>query len=141
MTETIILEKIKKLGGRITKVRLALIRILIKSGCVVSESALIDGLGRQKLKPNRSTIYRELIFLTDHNIIKKSVLVDQDYYELVGGHHHHHLICLKCNLIVGVELDNHLDDQEKKMARKHKFKNIYHSLEFYGYCQKCQVKK
>ena len=54
-------------------------------------------------------------------------------------HHHHHLICLKCNKIIKVEMTNQLVIEEKRLAKKNNFNIVNHSLDFYGYCQKCQA--
>lgn len=137
MNKELILKTIKNKGGRLGKVRLAVLDIFIKSGCVISENKIVEKLAEQKIKPNRSTIYRELNFLCREKIINKSMLAGEEYFELAGDHHHH-LICLGCQTIRKVELDHHLEYQEKEIAEKNGFKNIKHALEFYGYCQKCQ---
>jgi Fe2+ or Zn2+ uptake regulation protein len=137
MNKDLIYNKIKGKGGRLSRVRLAVLDIFIDSGCVVSENKIVEKLAEQKIKPNRSTIYRELTFLCREKFINKSVLAGEEYFELAGDHHHH-LICLGCQSIRKIELDHHLEHQEKEIAEKNNFKNIKHSLEFYGYCQECQ---
>lgn len=162
MYKTIIYQNIKAQGGRLTRLRQALIEIMLKEDCLISSSKFLLCLKKTKLEPNRSTIYRELKFLVANNIIVKNIISGLSYYEISPSyrsfeinlpeacktknhasshkdHHHHHLICLKCNKIIKVELENQLIKQEQKLAEKTNFNIVNHSLDFYGYCRKCQV--
>lgn len=129
---------IQSSGGRLTKIKKAILSILSKNHCLLSRQKLFEKLKVKKIKPNRSTIYRELKFMTKNNIVIKNTIAGVDYYEMPDSHHHH-LICIGCNLISKVEIKNHLEKQEKQIAKQNKFNIINHSLEFYGYCQKCQA--
>lgn len=132
--------KIREQGGRITKIRSEIIKITSKKNCLISSTDLLSCLSKINIHPNRSTIYRELQFLTKNNVILKNTISGVDYYEMPHDHHHHHhLICMNCNSIIKVEMSNHLEEQEKQIAKQNKFNIINHSLEFYGYCHKCQV--
>jgi len=90
------------------------------------------------MNPNRSTIFRELLFLTKNNILIKNNISGVDCYEIQQDHHHH-LVCLNCNSIIKIEVGGHLAKQEKQIAKRNKFDIINHSLEFYGYCRNCQA--
>ena len=133
-----IIKNIRTQGGRITKVRKLIIQILLDSNCLLSRIDILVKLKKQKIKPNRSTIFRELTFLTQHQIILKNTIADVDYYE-IAKEHHHHLVCLNCNSIKKVSLAYHLTDQEKQIAKQNQFNIINHTLEFYGYCHNCQT--
>lgn len=132
-----ILNKIKAQGGRVTKVRKAILEILSRVDCLMPYQELTNKLVNYKLRPNRSTMFRELIFLTSHQIINKNVIGGVDYYEVTPDHHHH-LVCVKCHEIKKVDLGRHLAKQEKRIAEQNKFNIINHSLEFYGHCRDCQ---
>ena len=138
MSQTItILEKIKEDGYRLTKVRKAMAKILLDEGCLLTSADILSRLSLLRLKADRTTVYRELCFLLEKNIIKKIQLADNKiYYEICAGHHHH-LVCTKCNVVKEIVLGRHLDQQEKKIYKKEKFKVLSHSLEFYGLCSKC----
>ena len=124
--------------GRLTKIKKGIIGILFESRCLLSRTDLVAKLKAKKINPSRSTIYRELQFLTKNNIVAKSNISGTDYYEIPQDHHHH-LVCLECHKISKIEMDNHLKKQEKQIAKQNKFKVTNHSVEFYGYCHKCQV--
>ncbi len=134
----IIHKTIKVSGGRLTKSKKAIADVLSENNCLLSKQELVEKLKVKKIKPDRSTIYRELRFLTKNNIVIKNTIAGVDYYEIPQDHHHH-LVCMSCNSISRVEIGNHLEKQEKQIAKQNKFNIINHSLEFYGYCQKCQA--
>ncbi len=125
-------------GGRLTKIKKAVIDLLSESHCLLSKTELVVRLKAKKINPDRSTIYRELQFLTNNGVVIKNTISGVDYYE-IPEEHHHHLVCLKCNSIDKVEIGNHLEKQEKQIAKQNKFNIINHSLEFYGHCRKCQA--
>lgn len=131
-----LLNKIKESGGRLTKVKTTLLNLLEKQGCPITLAQISASFKKAKISANRTTIYRELKFLMDSQIIEKMILGGVEYYELISEHHHH-LVCLKCRKIEEVFLDNHLENQEKKLAKKSGFKITGHALEFFGFCKKC----
>jgi Fur family ferric uptake transcriptional regulator len=139
MNKDKIYQNIRAQGGRLTKLRKEIVRILVAEDCLVSSAKLLACLNKSKLQPNRSTIFRELLFLTNNRIAVKNNISGTDYYEIPCEHHHHHLVCLKCHSISKVEVANKLKAQEKKIESQNKFKITSHSLEFYGYCRKCQA--
>ena len=138
MNKDSIYKNIRAQGGRITKVRGEIVQILCKADCLMPQADILACLKKQKMNPNRSTIFRELLFLTKNNILIKNNISGVDCYEIQQDHHHH-LVCLNCNSIIKIEVGGHLAKQEKQIAKRNKFDIINHSLEFYGYCRNCQA--
>jgi Fe2+ or Zn2+ uptake regulation protein len=133
-----IYKTIQSKGKRLTRIRKAIIETLFESGCLLSSSDIIFRLKKRKIQPDRSTMYRELIFLTQDNIITKNIIAHKDYFELPKDHHHH-LVCVGCNSVQKVVIGNHLKKQEKKIEKENQFQIINHSLEFYGRCRNCRT--
>lgn len=132
-----ILQTIKKSGGRITKVRQAVVEILSSAHKPVSTVELTQKLKKKKIVADRTTVYREIIFLVSNNIIRRVQLEnDVKYYEVVGEHHHH-LVCTSCHSITEIMLDDHMEEQKRKIWKKEKFKVVEHALEFFGLCTRC----
>lgn len=129
---------IQSAGGRLTKTKKAIIDNLFENRCLLSKQALAEKLKAKRIKPDRSTIYRELRFLVKNNVVIKNTIAGIDYFEIPQDHHHH-LVCMSCNSISRVEIENRLEKQEKQIAKQTKFNIIHHSLEFYGYCHKCRA--
>ena len=140
MKKETIFENIRSQGGRITPIKNEIIQLLLQKKCLVSQKNILEHLNSVGLSPSRSTIFRELISLSEHNIIFKNTFSNKTYYE-IPCQHHHHLICLNCQLIEKIDICNHIKEQEKEISRSNGFNIIKHSLEFYGYCQKCQAQK
>jgi Fe2+ or Zn2+ uptake regulation protein len=138
MNTDIIYKHIHLKGKRITKIRKKIVQILSETNCLMTQTDILTALHKAQLHPNRSTIFRELQFLTENNIVMKSTISNTDYFEIPQDHHHH-LICLKCHAITKIDIGNHLQSQEKKIAKQFKYTITNHSLEFYGYCRHCQA--
>lgn len=133
-----IYKTIQSKGKRLTKVRKAIIEILFQSPCLLSTSDIIAKLKTRKIQPDRSTMYRELMFLVENNVITKNIIANKDYFEMPKDHHHH-LVCVKCNSIQKVVIGRHLHKQERKIEKENEFKILNHSLEFYGKCRNCRT--
>lgn len=138
MTIKQLTDQVKQAGGRLTKLRLVVLRYLSSCDRPVSATDIARVLKAKSLIVNRTTIYREIIFLLKHGLIREiKVSTAATLYELNQGHLHH-LICLKCNKIKTIKMDNHLHNEEKSIMQREKFKIINHALEFYGLCQRCR---
>ncbi len=137
MSANAIINQLKLEGFRSTKVRQALLEILWNETCLLSLAEIQQRLRVRKLQPNRSTLYRELKFLTEKNILNKNSIAGKDLFELPRDHHHH-LVCVECGGLTRVELENHLKSEEKKLEKEFRFQIVRHELEFYGVCNDCQ---
>jgi len=133
-----IYKTIKSKGKRLSKVRKAIIGILHQSPCLLSTSEILACLKSHKIEPNRSTMYRELMFLAKNNIVIKNTIGHKDFFELPTDHHHH-LVCTNCNAIKKVVIGRHLHKQEKQLEKENGFVIKSHSIEFYGLCRNCRT--
>lgn len=138
MKKTSILESVRICGGRVTKIRREILRILTVSDCLMTQDDILRSLKKTGINPNRSTMFREFNFLTRNNIIIRNTISGVDYFEIPAGHHHH-LVCLRCNAINRIEISNHLKKQEKRIAVENRFTVLNHHLEFFGYCRQCRT--
>lgn len=88
-----------------------------------------------------ATIYRSMHLLERMGIVKKYHFGDGvSRYELVTPSrdgHHHHLVCVKCAGVVEIE-ECFPREIERRIAEQNGFKEITHSLEFFGVCPECQ---
>jgi len=133
-----IYKTIKSKGGRLTKTRRAIVEILFQSPCLLSASDIIAKLKTRKIQPDRTTMYRELMFLSQNSIILKNIIAHKTYFELPRDHHHH-LVCTECNSIKKVVIGRHLHKQEKLLEKQNEFQITNHSIEFYGLCRNCRT--
>ena len=88
-----------------------------------------------------ATIYRSMHMLVRMGMVKKYHFGDRvARFELVTrgrSDHHHHLICTKCSDVVEID-ECFPGDLECRIAQRNGFKEITHSLEFFGICPGCQ---
>ncbi len=133
-----IIENLKSGGHKNTKVRLALVEILQNASTPLSIQDILIKLKAKKLKPNKTTIYREIEFLTNLGLVSGVDFGEgKKRYERTSSHHHH-IICVSCKKISDVNLDQDLDLFNAKIVKQAGFKPVGHSLEFFGLCQNCQ---
>jgi Fur family transcriptional regulator, ferric uptake regulator len=86
-----------------------------------------------------ATVYRQLEILVEEGQLDSIVSpkgeklfrhcgVDED--------HHHHIICRKCGMTKQIEISE-VEEMAELAGRKYKFKDVTHSLEIFGLCEKC----
>lgn len=133
------LNTLKKQGFRNTAGRTAILQVILKSRNPVTYENIRAILSQQKISMDKSTVYRELSFLTQQGIINElNFKTGGARYEMAPHNHHHHIVCVECNNVDHVEVRENFLSQEKKISKDKKFKVLQHSLDFYGVCNKCQ---
>lgn len=140
MTPDEILSALAGGGFRITKLRRSIVEIFAGDRLPISADELMDRLMYRKAVCNRTTVYREIAFLKERNVIQEIQFLHERVkrYELSSLEHHHHLVCLRCNTVEDIVLENDLADQERSILRSKGFKVTNHMLEFHGICRGCQ---
>ena len=140
MKSTDAINLLKVRGKKVTVARQAIIEIFCSVDSPVKAKMLQLELKRLKIEVNKSTIYRELSFLVEENIIKEVHLTQGVvHYELASLPHHHHLSCTSCGKIKEVYVDSVEEqiDKLKDSIASRGFKINRHNLEFYGTCSSC----
>lgn len=133
------LESLRKEGYRITPVRRAILETLIVTKKPLAVENILASLSKKGLRPNKTTVYRELGMLAEEGlVIEVRLASDRRMYEATSSGHHHHLICTACERIEDVEMKEDLHAHERKIGRDTSFRVTGHSLEFFGLCKKCQ---
>lgn len=133
-----ILKDIKSRGFKMTRVREAIINLLLENDTPLSIVDIINLLEKRRLKPNKTTIYREIEFLKREGFLQEVEFGEGKKRYEISSSHHHHVICIKCKRIENIEMEKDLNSQERKILKKMDFKPIGHSLEFFGLCSRCQ---
>lgn len=134
-----IITNLKNSGHRITKARSLIVEIFGNSKTPQSAFDILNHLKVKNAQVNKTTVYRELEFLTVQGIIKEVDFGEgKKRYELDDDTtHHHHIICINCRKVEDVDLKIDLEDEEKRIAKMKNFKVLNHSLEFFGLCGNC----
>lgn len=126
-------------GYRLTKLRQTVIKLLSEQ----SQPLLLEDLARLLkaggLHVHRTTLYRELEFLQEKKIIDTTTLHDNKLrYEFADREHHHHAVCLKCEKIEDIELEDDATVLAKLIKNNKNFNITRHALEFFGLCGQCK---
>lgn len=137
-----IYQKLKSRGFKLTRGRKSIINIFIDRNRPISAAEILDRLHKKRIFLHKTTIYRELEFLLRLNIIKQLQFADRKkIYEILTDDHHHHLVCKNCQKtekIASAALETEIQTLEKEILADSNFKNVRHSLEFFGLCRQCQ---
>lgn len=135
-----ILAALKDKGFRLTKIRKLIIEVFLSSVTVpISAPELKTHLAALNSNANKTTVYRELDFLAAQGILVEINAGDgKKRYELGQCGHHHHILCLRCNAVECVKIDNcALEEQLSRVDLKN-FKVTGHALNFFGLCAGCR---
>lgn len=134
-----IIQDLKARGHRITKARVKIIEIFLGNPTPLLVEDISRLLKTKGVRANLTTVYREIDFLKDENLVKEIQFGEgKKRYEIKPDAHHHHLVCISCEKIDDVLLPHDLDRHEQKIAEQKKFQILNHSLEFFGRCANCQ---
>ncbi|HHD81274.1 MAG TPA: transcriptional repressor [Campylobacterales bacterium] len=88
-----------------------------------------------------ATVYRTLTLLEESGIVSSiSFGVQGKKYEFGLTDHHDHLVCMECGKIEEF-IDETIEKQQEKIAKKYNFEMRDHIMKIVGICQACQAKK
>lgn len=132
---------LKSKGYKLTAQRECILNIIIENQ---DKHLTVDEIYKYVYEKNKTigiaTVYRTILLFEELGVISKLNFDDRIIrYELSSfddRHTHHHLICVKCNQIIEVEEDL-LDELEKKVEGKYKFRILDHNLKILGICSEC----
>lgn len=134
-----ILEELKAKGCRKTPLRLALLEILIHGKEPMSVQHLLLELEKRELKPNQTTLYRQLETLVQHGVVDTVILDPKVQLFEISHDHHHHFVCEGCSNVQDVhseEVESAFHKFEQELQKKGLAINK-HELTFFGECQSC----
>jgi Fur family ferric uptake transcriptional regulator len=134
-----ILRKLRTEGFRLTRARQSIIDLLSSSNVPLSLTDIKKSLEKKHIKADRTTIYREVLFLKGKKMICEiPVGGGRKGYRVCQDAHHHHLICVRCNKVEEMVFKKTLAPQETEISQRKDFKVLDHLLEFYGLCGDCR---
>lgn len=85
-----------------------------------------------------ATVYRSLDALKQEGVVIVRTLANGESVYSCLQQDHHHLTCVKCGTSILVN-ECPVHDLENKLEDSHKFKIFYHTLEFFGICDRCTL--
>jgi len=92
-----IMGKIKTENRRLTAARVGILKALMQSeDTPLSDKDLKKWLRKNRIRVDRTTVWRQLKYLISKNYISRFQLESGKVYYELAGEHHHHLICIRC---------------------------------------------
>lgn len=133
-------DELRAAGKRMTRTRRAILSVLEQSQYPLSASELHTQLKRDEVAIDLVTVYRTLALLKELGLVDQLELRHEGLFRYEvrqGREHHHHIRCKSCGKIVDLLLCP-LKKLTALIERETRFIVGDHSLEFSGWCPKCQ---
>lgn len=129
---------IMKNGYRLTKAREETFKLLISQ----QPQTINEIIKKSKGKVDRVSIYRNIELFEKLGIINRVYTGWKYKIELSDDFvaHHHHLNCIKCDKVIDIEDEDHIDEFIQSTAEKVGFTPRRHLFEIDGICRECNNK-
>lgn len=125
---------------RMTSQRELIVKVFCKLTDHVTAEELYERLKKTDKSIGHATVYRTLKLLTEAGIGRELHFGEGcvRYEPDTGDDHHDHLVCVKCGKNVEF-YDDEIEQLQQKIAEKHGYELIDHSMNLYGICSKCRA--
>lgn len=135
-----IIKKLRDRGCKITPQRRAVILSLQKFEKFPTAQEVCNDVRQANPDVGLDTVYRNLNLLVGMGVVNQINLPGKDLkvFELATGKHHHHLVCLGCGEASCLNYCP-VDEEGLQKAAGSEFLIVGHTLELYGYCNKCKA--
>ena len=120
-----------------TRSQQKIIEILESTKKAISAQELHVELRNRQQSMGLATVYRSLEALKLEGALKVRLLPNGESVYSSVTRDRHHLTCVNCNASIPID-QCPVHDLEKQLAKSHNFKVYYHTLEFFGLCDRCQ---
>ena len=104
----------------------------------ISAQELYLQLRQQNISVGLATVYRALESLKLEGTVQVRTLPSGESLYSLAQADTHHLTCLRCGDSIEVE-ECPVHSLEHRLNESHHFQIFYHTLEFFGLCEKCQM--
>jgi Fur family transcriptional regulator, peroxide stress response regulator len=132
------LSKLKENSLRVTPQRLAVLKILAGSPEHPTVEAIHEQVRKEFPTTSLATVYKTVSVLKKMNEILELGFPDgSNRYDGKRPYPHPHMICTKCKEIMDPDLAS-LNELTEEMGKKTGYKILFHRLDFFGLCPKCQ---
>ncbi len=137
-----ILNRLRGEGLRITAGRRTILNVLFHAERPLSLQEIQDLAASEGDGPDYATVFRMVALLDRLHLVHKVNLQRScSYYELNDpSKHYDHIVCTACGKVVVIDIPCPLAETEQRVAEHYGFRNLSHSLEFFGRCSDCQQK-
>jgi Fe2+ or Zn2+ uptake regulation protein len=135
-----ILKLLRSEGLRITRNRTAILQSLFEARSPMTLQEIQEKACQLSgAKPDYATVFRMILLMENLRLVHKVNLQRTcSYYEIHDPKKHYdHLVCRQCGCVVLIDIPCPIGDAENKIASQYGFRDLSHSLEFFGVCRDC----
>ncbi|MCW2955804.1 MAG: Fe2+/Zn2+ uptake regulation protein [Thermoleophilia bacterium] len=125
-------------GLRVTDQRVEVLDALAGAAGDATAQSLHEVLQSTGSKVGVATVYRTLAALAESGVIDALQHGASTCYRLCAPGHHHHLTCERCHAVEELH-DCDLDDWTRRVARRHGYVGVSHTVELRGTCRTCRT--
>ena len=119
-----------------TRSQKRILTLLQSLKCSISAQDLYIELRNREQDMGLATGYRSLEALKLQGAVQVRTLANgESEYSLIKSDRHH-LTCVNCGVSIAID-ECPVHNLEQQLETSHTFKVYYHTLEFFGLCQKC----
>jgi Fur family transcriptional regulator, ferric uptake regulator len=115
-----------------------ILQLLRQLDRAVSAQELYIELRQQAQPMGLATVYRSLEALKLSGVVQARLLPNGETLYSLAQEDKHHLTCLQCGKSVPINACP-VHDLETQLRQSQHFEIYYHTLEFFGLCQGCQI--
>ncbi len=134
-----VLRRITEAGFRLTKPRLAVVRVLLEARGWLEPEEVLSRAKRYCASLGLVTVYRTLALLERLGVVRRIHLEPGCHgYAAAALSHGHHLVCRGCHHVVEFPGSEDLNPLIRQIARKTGFLVDDHLLELAGLCPQCR---
>lgn len=124
--------------GQHTRSQRRILNLLIQQNQAISAQNIYLELRKQNQGIGLATVYRALEALKLEGAVQVRMLPNGESLYSSVHEDKHHLTCLECGKSVSLDKCP-VQELEMQLHHSHEFKIFYHTLEFFGLCNQCQI--
>jgi Fe2+ or Zn2+ uptake regulation protein len=131
---------LRREGLRMTKKREGILHALFEAKAPMALQEIQSAAGLHGgVTPDYATVFRTIQLMEKLRLVHKVNLQrSRTHYELSDPRKHYdHLVCRECGDVVLIDIPCPIGDAEKTIAHQYGFRDLSHSLEFFGVCSTC----
>ena len=115
-----------------------ILHLLKNSNKSISAQDIYVELRNRNQSIGLATVYRALEALKLEGVVQVRTLATGESLYSCVQQDKHHLTCLQCGKSIPIH-QCPVHELETQLNQSHKFKIFYHTLEFFGLCDRCQA--
>ncbi|MFK8185690.1 MAG: Fur family transcriptional regulator [Phormidesmis sp.] len=125
------------MNNRRTRSQAQVLELLKQLPEAISAQDLYVQLRQNQISMGLATVYRALDSLKLEGMVQMRTLPSGESLYSLAKQDTHHLTCIRCGTSA-VMAECPLHGLESHLTESHHFQIFYHTLEFFGLCEKCQ---